>query len=284
MELIEATAKDGTRIVAEAHGPADDALPVVCLPGLTRNARDFTALAEALAAPGGGAARRVIIVESRGRGRSGRAAADTYTVPQEMDDLLTAFGEWDIETAQFVGTSRGGLLTMFLALHAPERIDRAVLNDIGPTLERAGLARIGAGVGARMDHASHEALADYLSQSQGSQFPRMARENWVRFAKQLASPNADGGVTFDYDPGLAEGLRGYDVTQATPDFWPGFEALADKPVLVIRGAHSDLLSAATVEAMRRRHPRLEALIVPDEGHAPLLWDRPSIEAIKSFLA
>ncbi len=226
----------------------------------------------------------MIVVESRGRGRSGRAPGSTYTAPQELDDLIRALDAWGVRTAQFVGTSRGGLLTMLLAMHEGERIERAVLNDIGPTIDRSGLARIAAGVGTHMRHASYEALADHLYKVQRSQFPRMARAKWLRFAEQLASPTEDGGVTLDYDPALADNVRGYTPADPAPDFWRAFAMLRDKPLLVIRGAHSDLLSAATVEAMRRRHGNLRTLIIPDEGHAPLLWDRLAIETIKSFLA
>ncbi|UOM36981.1 alpha/beta hydrolase [Acuticoccus sp. I52.16.1] len=241
-------------------------------------------MATALSTPDGWPARRVIVVESRGRGRSGWAETKSYNVLQELDDLLVCLDAWGVERAQFIGTSRGGLLTMLLAMKAPERIDRAILNDIGPTIERSGLARIASGIGKKMDHDSYEALADHLAETQGSQFPRMPRTKWIRFAKQLASPNDAGGVTLDFDPRLAETVRGYDPAEPAPDFWPGFDALCGRPVLVVRGAHSDLLSAATVESMRRRHRGLGTLVVPDEGHAPFLWDRHSIEAISGFLS
>lgn len=284
MTTLTSTSADGTRIDATVHGTDTDGLPVVCLPGMTRNARDFDALATVLSRPETGPARRVIVVDFRGRGRSGRTPGDTYNLEVEMTDLLTALDGWGIGEAQFVGTSRGGLLTMFLALFEPQRIERVVLNDIGPTIERIGLARIAQTVGAAMHHASYDALASHLVRVQSTQFPRLNGGQWRRYAEQLASPNGEGGVTLDYDPAMADTVRGYSPDDPAPDFWPAFAALGGKPVLVIRGAHSDLLSAATVESMRRRHCGLQTLVIPDEGHAPLLWDRLSTETIKTFLA
>lgn len=254
---------------------------MVCLPGLTRNARDFGQLCAVLS-------RRpddppVIVLESRGRGRSGRAAASTYTLPQELADLVAALDCWGVEEADFVGTSRGGLLAMLLAATEPARVRRVVLNDIGPTIETEGLERLAATVGRTMTYPSFDALAAALKAAQRRHFPAMTAERWRRLAGQLASENPDGTVTFDYDPALAETFANFAHDGRAVDFWPAFEPLLDRDVMVVRGAHSDILSAATVEAMRRRHRRLEALVIADEGHAPLLWDRYSTEAIRSFL-
>lgn len=255
----------------------------MCLPGLSRNARDFHDFATTISTGSDWPSRRVFAIDSRGRGKSGWAPFETYNILQELDDLLVAMRAWGLPSAQFVGTSRGGLLIMLLAMREPDRIERAVLNDIGPTIERKGLARIAGSAGLKMKFASFEELAKHLAEGLSPQFPRMAQDKWVKLAKQLASPVEGGGVRLDYDPALADTVRDYSVDDPAPDFWPGFEALADKLVLVVRGAYSDLLSAATVEAMRRRHPGIATHVVPDEGHAPLLWDRPSIEMIRSFL-
>jgi pimeloyl-ACP methyl ester carboxylesterase len=258
---------------------------VVCLPGLTRNARDFGHLASGLVvADRLGPARRVITLDSRGRGRSGRADPATYTLAQELTDLVAAMDTWGIATADFVGTSRGGLLAMLLAATAPMRVRRVVLNDIGAAIERAGLARIARAVGAVMEYPSLEALAEAQRAALGAQFPRLCGAHWVRFAGQIASPAADGTVVLDYDPRIADAFADFSAEAAPPDFWPAFSALIDRPALVVRGAHSDILSAATVEAMRRRHRHLSTHVVHGEGHAPLLWDRGSCETIKSFLA
>ncbi|MBJ3775236.1 alpha/beta fold hydrolase [Acuticoccus mangrovi] len=273
---------DGVRLVADAYGPEGAMPPVVCLPGLTRNARDFAHLAATLAKADPNGARRVIVLESRGRGRSAYADPETYTLPQELADLVAAMDHWGIERADVVGTSRGGLMAMLLAMTEPRRLNRVVLNDIGPTIEPAGLARIAKGVGTTMHFASFEVLAEGLKRVNACQFPRLTDAQWRRFAGQLASPDGDG-VSFDYDPALAEGFASFSADQAAPDFWPAFNALVDHKVMVVRGANSDILSAATVEAMRRRHRGLHALVVADEGHAPLLWDKISVDTIKEFL-
>ena len=147
MRSLTVVARDGVTLHAADWGEKSALTPVVCLPGLTRNARDFTVLAEALSSgDDSGPARRVIVLESRGRGQSGHAAPDTYTLPQELDDLTRALDGWGVRRAHFVGTSRGGLLTMMLAMTKPERIESAVLNDIGPRIEPEGLARIAGSV------------------------------------------------------------------------------------------------------------------------------------------
>lgn len=258
---------------------------MLCLPGLTRNARDFHALAGALSDTSDeGPGMRVIILESRGRGRSGRADPSTYTLPQELADLGSALDAFGVESAHVVGTSRGGLLAMLVAMTAPQRLRSVVMNDIGPRIEPAGLARIGTGVGVTMQFPSLPALADKISTDLGPQFPRLEDDDWVRLAGQLASEDGDGSVMLDYDPGLAAPFRDTNAPTDPPDFWPAFEALLGKHVMVIRGAHSDILSAATVEAMRRRHPGLETFVAMGEGHAPLLWDRASLGAIEAFLS
>ncbi|XWN33300.1 MAG: alpha/beta hydrolase [Devosia sp.] len=263
-------------------------LPVFCLPGLTRNGRDFTALAHALARPDAeDPGRRVIVLESRGRGRSGRADPQTYTLTQELTDLVVAMDAFGVEKAHFVGTSRGGLLSMALTATAPERVGRVVLNDIGPQIDWLGLSRIAKAVGVRMAFDSYEDLAAQMREGLGPQFPGLAEDDWTRFAHQLASPSREGSnngaVSLDYDAALADMFKDFADSGTSPDFWPAFNLMENHPVMVIRGANSDLLSAATIEAMRRRHSRLSTFIAVGEGHAPLLWDRASTEAIRDFL-
>lgn len=269
-------------LYADAWGPDDDAAPILCLPGLTRNARDFHALCGALNETYHGK-KRIIALESRGRGRSSWASADTYTPLREINDILEVMAAWRIAKADVVGTSRGGLLAMGLATMASDRLGRVVLNDIGPIIEPQGLERIGEAVGRVMEYASFEALAETLHTSLGQQFPTLTADEWGRLARQLASP-VDGGdtVRFDYDPALAERFNDASA-DSLPDLWPAFDALTEgRPVLTIRGVNSDILSAATLEAMVRR-AGVTGLSVPDEGHAPLLWDTRTQNAIAQFL-
>ncbi|MEM0907006.1 MAG: alpha/beta hydrolase, partial [Pseudomonadota bacterium] len=259
--------------------------PVICLPGLTRNTRDFDALADALAGDtSAGPAMRVLGLDARGRGGSTHADPATYTIPHELGDLVAVLDHLKIDEARFVGTSRGGILTMALAMTAPERVERAVLNDIGARIEPTGLTRIAGEVGQTMEYPSYEVLAQTLATRLGPQFPRLDGDDFIRFAHQVASPHSNGGIRFDYDEKLGDVFQATSESAAEPDLWPAFDALARRPVLILRGVHSDILSAATVEAMRRHAGAVETYVVPGEGHAPLLWDRQTIERVKVFLS
>lgn len=255
-------------------------LPLVCLPGLTRSSRDFAALAETLAGrpvrP-----RRVVALDFRGRGGSAFAPVATYNPLMEAHDTAAALSHLGIGRALFLGTSRGGLVMMAMALALPGRIAAAAFNDIGPVIETAGLARITGYVGAPLPATWPEAVAA-LRAGQGALFPALDDAGWERFARQTMR-DVGGRPALDYDPALAEAFKAFDPSQPLPDLWPGFEALKDVPMMVVHGARSDILSAATVAEMAARHPGLCVHTVADEGHAPLLWDAASQQAVADFL-
>lgn len=284
------TSEDGLTLVAHDYRPPANSLgrkrraatPVVCLPGLTRNARDFHAVAIHLSRDSE-PCRRVFAVDFRGRGESDRGPGETYNPQREMRDLVQGLEAAGIGEAVFLGTSRGGIVAMLLALEAPERIRAAILNDIGPTIERAGLARIARYVGVPADVSSWAEAAALLREAQGAMYPELETADWERYARQLLRETGDG-LEFDYDPALADAFRTFDPEGPLPDLWPAFKALSERPVLVIRGALSDILSAASVESMRRACPDLTVCLVHDQGHAPLLWDRFTHDAIQHFLA
>ncbi len=278
------TAVDGLKLHVRDYGPADGAgapkrLPVVCLPGLTRTAEDFEALATALSADG----RRVIAVDYRGRGRSDYDPEPAkYSLPVELGDVITLLAALHCEPAVFVGTSRGGLLTMLLASVRPQAIAGAVLNDIGPVLEPAGLERIKGYVGKLPPPKDYDDAAVILMRMFGAQFPKLTPDEWRKNARR-GFREKDGVLVPTYDVALMRTLADVDVSKPIPDLWPQFEALAGAPVMVVRGALSDLLSAATVAEMAVRHPGLETLVVPDQGHAPLLAEDDVIGAIAAFV-
>jgi len=278
------SAQDGLRLHVRRWGPrANSALPVMCLPGLARNGSDFEALAAALAGDSK-APRPVFALDARGRGKSqyDRNPAN-YNVAVELGDLLAVLTALGIARAVFVGTSRGGLVTMLLGAARPAAIAGCVLNDIGPVIEVEGLMRIKSYVGKLPQAANFDDAAHILRQLFGSQFPRLRDEDWVAFARRVFK-EAGGRIVPDYDVKLAAALEGLDAGQPLPPMWTEFDALARIPTMVIRGGHSDILSAATVDAMRARHGRLEVIEVPDEGHAPLLADAETIAAIAAFVA
>jgi pimeloyl-ACP methyl ester carboxylesterase len=277
------TAQDGLRLHVREWGPrGSQALPVMCLPGLTRTTADFEVLATALAGdvkpP-----RRVLALDSRGRGKSDydRNPAN-YNLAVELGDLLAVLTALGIGKAVFVGTSRGGILTMLLGPVRPTVIAGCVLNDIGPVIEPAGLARIKSYVGKMPQPASFEAAAENLAQLFGTQFPRLTDSDWLAFAHR-AFKQAGERIVPDYDPQLATILEDIDVGHPPPPLWKEFDSLARRAMMVIRGSNSDLLSAATVAAMRERRLQLEVLGVPDQGHAPLLAEPETIQKIAEFV-
>jgi pimeloyl-ACP methyl ester carboxylesterase len=277
------TTQDGLKLHVRAYGSsATSALPVVCLPGLTRTGADFDTLASALA-DDAERPRYVLALDYRGRGLSDYDSnPDNYSLPVELADVLSVLTALEIGKAIFVGTSRGGLLTMLLGPARPAALAGVVLNDIGPVLEPQGLARIKSYVGRLPQLNSFGEAAESLRQLFSPQFPALSANDWMKLAQSMFR-DQDGRIIPDYDPKLAHALRDVDIERPPPALWEQFDALADVPLLIIRGANSDLLSAATVEAMRARRRQCEVLVVPDQGHAPLLTDDKTIARIGAFV-
>lgn len=255
-------------------------VPVVCLPGLTRPAGDFDALARALVAQG----RRVLAIDYRGRGLS-EWDKDwrRYDVFVENADIQAQLTALEIDRAIFVGTSRGGLHVMALAALRPSLLHAAVLNDIGPIIENAGLARIRSYVGRMPLPSSQADAVDLLKQLFGGHFTNVTEEDWETYAR-LTYVERDGRLVPGFDPALLKTLEALDLEAPLPVLWPQFDGLVDVPLLVLRGANSDLLSPATVEAMVARRPRCEAHVVEGQGHAPLILDEPTIARVARFVA
>jgi pimeloyl-ACP methyl ester carboxylesterase len=277
------TAQDGLKLHVRWYGPRiAAALPVVCLPGLARTVADFDALATALAGDPQ-RPRPVIALDSRGRGQSDydRNPAN-YSLQVELADLVAVLTALAIAQAVFVGTSRGGILTMLLATTRPTAIAGCVLNDIGPVIEPNGLLRIKSYVGKLPRPASFHEAADILRRLFGGQFPKLSDDDWVAFARTTFK-DVGSRIVPDYDPKLAVTLADFRPDRPLQALWKQFDALARVPMLVIRGGGSDILSAATVEAMRARRNSLDLLEVPDEGHAPFLVGPEIIGRIASFV-
>jgi pimeloyl-ACP methyl ester carboxylesterase len=276
-------AGDGLKLHVRSYGrPATRPLPVICLPGLARTCADFEALARALASdpleP-----RYVVAMDYRGRGRSDYDPNPAnYNLATELADVLAVLTALDLKEAVFVGTSRGGILTMLLAAAQPAAIAGAVLNDIGPVIEVEGLARIKSYVGKLPEPKSFAEAADILRGVLASQFPKLTDEDWMAFAKR-GYKEQDGRLVPTYDVRIAETLESLDVTQPPPPLWAQFDALSAVPVMVVRGANSDILSAATVVGMRAHHSDLEAIEVADQGHAPLLAEPEIIGRVRTFI-
>jgi pimeloyl-ACP methyl ester carboxylesterase len=276
------SAPDGLRLHARLHGQRSaPQLPVICLPGLARTAADFDALASALAGQEHNR-RRVVALDYRGRGESDydRNPAN-YSFQTELADVLAAATALDCLPAIFVGTSRGGILTMLLAALRPTAIAGVVLNDIGPVIEPQGLIRIKGYVGKLPQPRSFEEGAKILRRLFDAQFPKLSADDWLANARRTYKME-NGTLVPTYDVNLAKTMEGVDFERPLPPLWDQFDALRNVPVMAIRGANSDILSAATVEAMRARRAAFETFEVADQGHAPLLAESNVIARIADF--
>jgi pimeloyl-ACP methyl ester carboxylesterase len=276
------TSADGLRLhVREYGGGPSQRLPVVCLPGLSRTAEDFHALAAALAGDPV-TPRRVLALDYRGRGLSDYDSdPKNYALPVELTDVIAVLDACGAAPAVIIGTSRGGLLAMMLAAVRPDAVAGAVLNDIGPVIEAKGLMRIRNYVGKLPQPANFDEGADILRHIADGQFPKLSPADWIAAAKRTWREK-DGRLVLTYDTALAHNFAAIAVDKPLPAMWTQFEALAKMPLMVVRGANSDILSAETVEAMKARAPAMEVLVVPDQGHAPLLVEPEVIARMAQF--
>jgi pimeloyl-ACP methyl ester carboxylesterase len=280
---IFVSAPDGLRLHVRSYGSAGwPALPVVCLAGLSRTEADFEALATALSSDAD-RPRRVIALDARGRGRSeyDRNPAN-YAFHVELADVIAVIAALDCTPAIFVGTSRGGILTMMLAALRPTAIAGAVLNDIGPVIEPKGLMRIKGYIGRLPEPRSFEEAADILRRLFSAQFPKLGPDDWLASAQRAFRQENDGRLVPTYDPKLAKTMEGVEFEKPLPSLWKEFDALAKAPLMTIRGENSDILAAATVEAMRARRGAMDVVEVPDQGHTPLLAEAEVIGQIADF--
>ncbi len=259
--------------------PGGDGPPVLCMHGLTRNARDFAGLAGHLAQQ-----RRVLVPEMRGRGESEYARDSASYMPATyVGDVLGLLAQEGIERFVAIGTSLGGLMTMMLAAADPQRIAGAVLNDIGPVVDAAGIGRIRDYVGQARSFPTWMHAARALQEVHGSAHPGFATEDWLDMAKRSMVVQQNGRIGYDYDMAIAEPF-GQDDGAAPPDLWPAFDALAGAPLLIVRGESSDILTAQTLAEMQRRNPEAETVTIAHAGHAPTLDEPEAVTAIDRLVA
>jgi len=274
------SAADGTQLYVRDYAADRSGLvPIVCLPGLTRNAKDFETIAPALAQT-----RRVLAFDFRGRGRSGRADPATYRPDQEVADTLLALDTLSIERFAIIGTSRGGIAAMVMAARALPRMAGVLFNDIGPRIDKAGLLRIRTYLGTDPQFSSwHEAVAALKSSNPG--FDTLSETDWLAFARRVYR-EVNGVPRADYDPGLAQNFPSVADIEAgkMPELWALLDMMADVPSLVLRGEHSDLLSDEVVAGMHQHHRRLQSVTVRARGHVPFLDEPESVSAIARWLS
>jgi len=275
------TAPDGLKLHARLYGE-QNGRPVVCLPGLTRNARDFHELALYLSTKAK-TPRKVVAFDYRGRGQSDYDLdISHYNIGVEAGDVLAGLAALGIEAAAFIGTSRGGLIIHVLGALKPAALKAIVLNDIGPVIETQGFANIRAYLDRAPKPKTFAEAVDAQRRTHGADFPALGETDWARMVGAICRDIGTGWVP-DFDPALVDTLAGIDFSKPLPDLWPQFEALAAVPLLAIRGANSKLFSAATLQEMQMRHPAMETIIVEGQGHAPFLETGDLPQRIAAFL-
>ena len=274
---------DGLKLHARIYGDdANGALPVVCLPGLTRNARDFHDLALHLSRDAK-TPRKVVAFDYRGRGGSAYDREwQNYNIGVEAGDIVAGLIALGIEHAAFIGTSRGGLIIHVLAATRPGALKAVVLNDIGPVVEGEGFAHIRAYLERAPKPASFAEAVAFQRSIHGQAFPALTDQDWERMARSLYR-DEDGKPVADFDPALLKTVADLDLSQPLPSLWPQFQGLTGVPMLAIRGENSKLLSARTLEEMARRHPSIETITVEGQGHTPMLETGLLPARIKAFL-
>jgi pimeloyl-ACP methyl ester carboxylesterase len=274
-------AGDGRRLYYREYGAGRSSrTTLLCLPGLTRNSKDFHDLACRYAPQ-----RRVVALDYRGRGRSAYDPnPGNYNPMVYLADLQPLLATAGISRAVLFGTSMGGLLAMGLAAMIPALPAGIVLNDVGPKIDDAGYARIAQAVGTEVHADSYEQAAAFWRRSDAAAYPRLDAAGWLKLARATYRDDESGsGVRLDYDMAVGDALKAQGAIPL-PDLWPLFGALRHLPMLVLRGALSDILSADTLARMQREHPGMTAVTVPGVGHVPMLDEPEALAAIDTFLA
>ena len=255
---------------------------MLCLHGLTRNSADFAELADALSTQ-----HRVIVADQRGRGRSEYDSnPERYRPAVYVEDMECLLESLHISTQSvlLVGTSMGGLMSMMLAARRPGEFRGLVLNDIGPVVDKAGLRRIKSYVGRAQPVQNWSEAVDQCRRINGSAYPDFNEEQWLNFARALYAVNAEGVPEPAYDPAISQPLAESEEAAVPAVLWPLFDTTRSVPMLLIRGALSDILSSDCAGQMCERHPDCRYLELANRGHAPTLAEAASLDAIREFIA
>jgi pimeloyl-ACP methyl ester carboxylesterase len=270
---------DGLRLFYRDYAGGAQSIPVLCLPGLTRNSRDFAGLAEVLSPR-----HRVLTPDLRGRGRSAWDPHwQNYHPGTYVGDVRALIAHAQLDRFVIVGTSLGGILAMLIAASSPQRVAGIVLNDVGPEVAPDAVARISQYVGRNAPVKNWHEAAEQARATYGAALPDYSNEDWLGYARRGYSENSAGIPVLDMDPKIGDAVRAAAGAGPAPDLWPLWTALRSIPMLAIRGEHSDVLSRATLTRMAQEHPGMETLTVPNRGHAPTLDEGVCIAAIERFL-
>jgi len=247
---------------------------ILCLPGVSRNHRDFLPLIDKLSPQ-----LNWLLVDLRGRGYSAHDPnPDNYNAPTYVSDICRLLDHLELDTVDIIGTSLGGILAMMLNAQYPQRVGRVVLNDIGAFVERAAIENIGSYLQQAHLHTSWDSVVAAIKPVYGDFFAGLSEQDWHALARRLYRLRADASLTPDFDPALFRSTDAADL-----NLWPFFDSLKDKPTLVIRGANSRLLTPSILAQMAESRSNLQTATIPDRGHAPFLDEPVAVAAIKDFL-
>jgi pimeloyl-ACP methyl ester carboxylesterase len=277
------TASDDLLLHVRIYGSRTmSALPVVCLPGLARTGADFHGLATALAADPA-APRWVVTLDYRGHGQSEYDSDPrNYGLRRDLADLLAVLTALNIAPAVFVGTSHGGVLALMLARARPSAIAGVILNDIGPVIEPRALLQIKGYIGKLPVPRDFAEGGEILRKLFAARFPKLTSRDWIAFAQRTWREHK-GALVLDYDVRVTRTLRA-NLEHSRPTLWDEFDALAGVPLMLIRGANSTMLTSRTLDEMLARRRELDIVVVPDQGHAPLLDESKLMRRIAAFVA
>lgn len=271
--------RDGLDLFARDYGQPNDRPPVICIPGLTRNSRDFEEVAPWIAARGW----RVLAVDLRGRGRSGRGPKRGYRPPVYAEDIVALMESIGAPKAIFVGTSLGGLVTFALATKDPDRIAGVVLNDVGPRVAKTGLTRIRAYAGNPVAVETWDEAAAYARRTNAAAFPNYGEADWRAVARRLFREE-NGRPVLDYDAAIFSAPPVWLVRMVEPLLWSAFRTLVKAgPVMLVHGELTDVIDGPTRDRMKQLAPEMGMTAVPDVGHAPMLTEPAAREALAAFL-
>jgi pimeloyl-ACP methyl ester carboxylesterase len=273
---------DGLKLyVRDYAGPREAPFTVICIPGLTRNSRDFDELAPHLAQT-----YRVLCVDLRGRGKSQYAPDPmTYQPPTYVRDMASLLKAFSLNRVALVGTSLGGIIATVLGAVMPTKVLGIVMNDIGPEVDATGLTRIAKFVAGGYSGPSWDAAAEALRQVDGKIYPDYQKADWLKMARRRFIELPDGTIKNDYDLNIAKPFGDAAAAgSAAVSLWPFFLRLAHIPVLALRGEISDVLSPETFAKMKQKVPHMRQCIVPNRGHTPYFDEPAAREATDAFLA
>jgi pimeloyl-ACP methyl ester carboxylesterase len=268
---------DGLNIFYRDFGAQNDGTPIICLPGLTRNSRDFEDLANYLSHR-----RRVLTIDFRGRGFSDYDPTwENYHPGTYVADVWTLLDVLKIDRIIVIGTSLGGLCAMGMAAQQGERLAGVLMNDIGPEINPAGLERVKEYTGRIGPVSSWDEAAAQTKEIYGEWLPGLSDDDYRQMAWRAYREGDDGIPRLDIDNNIGRAVRELGAQEGDP--WALFATLKDKPTTLLWGVLSDILTEDIVDKMKTAKPDLDVVPVPNRGHVPLLDEPESLAAINEFL-